>query len=305
MTTEKTEVEKLPHNIQYSDQVPPWPRESTEPSELELEKEYYEVNGLLASCLDELVYLNKMKELNQLDKTELDKKYLELKDLDIFEEKSDDEIEAFLVNHLEKVKRQALLRDFLPIALPVLRAIHIENTSLTESEYLVLNNLKKLYSRYNEHPANIKRLIGEYNQSIELLDKKLLLLAQIEKFISCDLKEKVDSINTNMKELAILQTQERESLPTEQRDKKASSLKKDCKSLHNRLTRISILCDLLPRLVLCHPSNWYNDTSLREIIESCQDVSEALPDFKVLGKADLLTLEELLELDPSLFLVCI
>lgn len=291
--------DQLPLNTDPRDQIP-WLRKPTEPSELELEKEYYEVNGQLASCLDELVYLNKLKELNELDNAELDSKYQEIMNNDYFEDKSESEIESFLVNHLEKVKRQALLRDFLPMALPVLRAIHIENASLTESEYLVLNNLKKLYSRYNEHPANIKRLISEYHQSIELLDKKLLLLAQIETLISIDLKEKVDMINANVKEMTLLQN-EKEAQSSEKREQYTNLLRQAYKSLYNKMNRISTLCDLLPRLVLCHPSNWYNDTSLREIIEKCQDVSEAFPETQSLEIADSLNLEELLSLDISHF----
>lgn len=302
MTTENTTNETLPHTLEHKIELPPWTCRPKEPSELELEKEYYQLNGLLASRLDELVYLNRLKELNELDSAEIDILYQELTSNEYFEDKSETEIESFLVQHLEKVKRQALLGDFLPIALPILRAIHVDNASLTESECLVLNNLKKLYSRYNEHPANIKRLIGEYHQSVDLLDKKLLMLAQIETMIFVDLKEKTDTINANIQEIALLQKQV-EAQSAVQSEQYTKILRKACKSLHKQLGRIHVLCDLLPRLVLCHPSNWYNDTSLREIIEKCQDVSDNLPELLALANADYLSVEELLLLDTSIFKV--
>lgn len=261
------------------------------------EEKYYNLNGVLASRLDELVYLNKLQEMKQLSAAEIEGQYQQMVSEASFDEKSDDEIEKFLIDHSARVKNQALLRDFLPIALPILRAIHIDNSSLTDSEMLIFNNLKKLFSRYNDHPSNIRRLIDEYQQNVELLDEKLKYLANIENLLNNELRERMNQLGLNLEQLRVQQEEKEDSLYPTQLEERTQYLQLALDKLHKQINRITILCDFLPSLVLCHPSNWYNDSSMRELIEKCQEVSEAVLNIQLIKDPKILSLEEILALE--------
>lgn len=296
--------ELLPKFASHNYGIPAlWVRnpEKTQP---ELEKSYYDQNGKLATHLDKLVYLNKMQRLRQLDVSTINDQYLEFLGEEIVKELEEQQLELFLVNHLTAVKTHALLRDYLPLALPVLRAIHIDNASLTESELLILNNLKKLYSRYNEHPANIRWLMNEYERSTQLLEKRLNLMAQIQESLETELAPKIRRLNAYNKEIQQLKHLSKEgSLTATEIIDATTNLRHQLKTLLQLLQKISVLCDLIPALVLCHPSNWYNDKSLREIMEKGQDVAETIPDFSAFENIDDLDLHQMLLLDSKTFML--
>lgn len=271
----------------------------------ELDMAYYEANAKLAETLDELVYLNKTLELRKMSAEDIDELYVELLNKDQIRDIDEDSLEQFLL-HQSQMKRQTLLRDFFPLALPVLRAIHIDNAALTESEFLVLNNLKKLYSRYNEHPANIRKLVSEYNQNIDLTDKRLRMVAEIELQLRGELSRSVSELSelsTQYKQAQLGVLNPEKTGMADKLEMANSSLTDMLRSTGKRLRAVSVLCDLIPSLILCHPSNWYNDKSLREIMFRCQHISENLPDLSIFDTLDELPLESLLKIDVSAFIL--
>lgn len=277
----------------------------TTESQPELEKLYYETNANLSERLDELVYLNKTVELQKMSDEAIDELYEELLNKDQLRDIDEDKLEQFLLDQ-SQMKRQTLLQDFFPAALPILRAIHINNGSLTESEFVILNNLKKLYSRYNDHPANVKKLVTEYNLSIDLIDKRLNLMAEIEHLLKGDLALRMNEVSELGNEYKRAQLGLLNPEKTGIADKVETvkiELTKSLQSIGKKLRTISALCDLIPQLVLCHPSNWYNDQSLREIMFRCQNVSDSIPDLAIFDKLERLELEDLLKIDVSSFII--
>lgn len=258
-----------------------WPNSSFQLQDFDLEDEYYALNQQLTLELDKLVYLNKKKELRCLNNVDIEKAFEEIRANELFNGLSVLEIEHFLQSHSENFKTTALLNDYLALALPVLRAIYHGNSSLADSEFTVLNNLKKLYSQYNEHPANISRLMQQYSKQNELLAQEADILAQIEQLFATHITEHVKELHELNQEYLVVQntysnqvqsqTDASSQVPSEQK-----KLRMAVSGLAKRMSSISVLCDLLPNLILCQSSNWYNDSTLRAIVEDCQDTAENL-----------------------------
>ena len=264
------------------------PHTRPEKSLPDLENAYCATNARLAARLDELVYCDRKKQLHDLLRAEINALFLEIVAGEPFVSLVDAvdplaladledplalaDLEKFLVNQ-QKLK-QSLLKEFLPIALPVLRAIHVDNASLTASELLVLNKVKKLYSRYNDHRAKTRTLVAAYEQSVDALEERLRLTADIEQLLCVLLRPNVARLKTLGKEHK--QAQKRRDLAIKRYQDVQLKLRRDLAALERPRRAVSVLADLLPCLVLCHPVNWYNDVLLREIMTTCQSAGEAV-----------------------------
>lgn len=272
--------------------------------DLDLEDEYYQLNQQLAAELDRLVYLNRMKELRGTSPEEITLLYEEMTQIDQLKGLSDNEIEHFMKTHTDHFKTTALLNEYLALALPLIRAVYHGNSTLAHSEFTILNNLKKLYSQYNEHPANISRLMGGYEAQNENIAKEADLLVQIDKLFSTSITERFKELDELNQEYLVFQntyanqiqsqTDASSQLPTE-----VKRLRTAVGGLAKKMTSVSILCDLLPNLVLCQSSNWYNDRSLVGIIEDCQDTAEGLSEVEQLSTRTIkrTTVESILKMD--------
>lgn len=281
-----------------------WPTQNSQTRDLDLEDEYYALNQQLAAQLDELVYLNRLKELQRHEKEEIADFLDQIRQNEQLSDLSMAELEMFLKTHTEHFKTPVLLNDYLAMALPVIRAVYHGNSSLADSEFTILNNLKKLYSQYNQHPANISRLMGQYNSRNELVERDAQLAAQVHLKFSGSVASNLKQLHDLNEEYLVLQntyanqvqsqTDASARVPAEQR-----KLRLSVSALSRRISTVSVLCDLLPNLILCQSSNWNSDAKLNAIVEECQDVAEKLPQMSSLSSrtAKNITIDEILKID--------
>lgn len=281
-----------------------WPRARLLADDLDLEDEYYRLNQELAHELDQLVNLSKTKELQELSPESIAEQFEEIQKDEYLSQLSLQEAEHFLQSHRDNFKTTALLNDYLTLALPVLRAIYHGNSSLADSEFTVLNNLKKLYSQYNDHPANISRLIQQYEKQNALLAEDAAILAQIEHLYSTSIARSMKELHELNQEYLVLQNTygnqvQSQSDASAQAPSEQRKVRVAVSGLAKRVSSVSVLCDLLPNLILCQPSNWYNDETLRAIVEDCQDTSEKLVSAKGLSVRTIrgIGIDEILKMD--------
>lgn len=268
--------------------------------------QYYHLNKSLQAGLDDLVYKDKLKQLRELPAEEIDALYeamAALEPVKTFETRKD--IETFLENHTKSFKTQTLMGDYLPSALPIVRAIHHGNASLADLELSILNDLKRLYSLYNDHPANIKRLIKAFEENHKLKRQTASVSAEVSSYMSSILLPKLQRLEKLNEELTVLENTyknqiEARSSAADKAPLVTKQLRADVLLLSKRLTTIAVLCDFLPNLILCQASNWYTDTQLRTIVEDCQDAAEAIEGYiSVLHyrSAKKLKVDEILQID--------
>lgn len=258
-----------------------WPHTAPQVQKPDLETEYYALNQQLASVVNRLVFVNKMVELRQTDAQSVGEEFAENLSSEVFQNMSFTEKESHL-RGMARFKLEELTSDFLTAALPVLRSIHQENSTLTDSEFTILNNLKKLYSHYNEHHANIRRLLAEYTTQKSGLNMELELHSQIQQILSEKLTPALEELDTLNNEYLVLQNTYENRLSARETDALALALRKLKQALYTlsrRISRLSALCELLPNLVLCQASNWYSDKALLAVVEECQDLGETLEGF--------------------------
>lgn len=256
-----------------------WPRNTPQVKKSVEEDEYYTLNTELSTLLNELMRLNRASELKSQTAEQIKQLYDESVGSE-FPDQSPAEVARFLEEHTESFKTQALTNDFLAVALPILRAVYQGSLSLTDAEFTVLNNLKKLYSHYNEHPSNIRRLIREYKRAQTAAGKSAAASTRVDEFVSSKIAELVQELDELNAEYLVLENTYNNQLkahsitPAEQK-----RLQRDYKVLRRRFATISVYCELLPNLILCQATNWSNDNKLMAIIEDCQDTLERLEEL--------------------------
>lgn len=281
-----------------------WPTQNAQVRDLNLEDEYYALNQELAAELDQLVYYNKLKELQNVDVSEIAENCREIAETDQFADLSLHELETVLKTHTELFKTPALLNEYLAMALPMIRAVYHGNSSLADSEFTILNNLKKLYSQYNEHPANVSRLMEQNNAKNDSIKTVADLLAQTHvKFAESvtpnlktlhDLNQEYLVLQNTYSNQVQLQTDASARVPSEQK-----KLRQAVAAFSRRISAVSVLCDFLPNLILCQSSNWNSDAKLNAIVEDCQDIADKLPALGKLSTRSVksISVEEILKTD--------
>ncbi|KAM9924011.1 hypothetical protein OXX59_004825 [Metschnikowia pulcherrima] len=273
-----------------------WPRTAPQVQKPDLEKEYYDLNKELALKVNRLVFLNKMAELRQLDPHSIEEQYKETFEDETYQHMSFAEKERHL-RGMTRFKTEDLTGDFLTVALPVLRSIHQENSALTDAEFTILNNLKKLYSHYNEHPANIRRLLAEYNKQKDVTSEELEIQDKIEKILA-ELAPNLAELESCNNEYVTLRNSYENKLQARDTDFSEPALKRlkqAAQTLSRRLSRLSSLCDFIPNFVLCQATNWYTDKSLLAVVDECQSLAEKLEFFP--NSQDLKSIEGVMKAD--------
>lgn len=278
--------------LEHEHGVPVLWQKSTNIQKSGLEELYYNLNRELATQLNELVRLNKLTELQKLPEEAIDQIFTQTTNEDLtLRELPQEELEDFLKSHTNAFKTDALMNDYLAMALPVLRAVYHGN--LTESEFSVLNNLKKLYSHYNNHPANISRLMRNYKKQDKLYSTRAELSVELDRFLATTVTDQMTELKVLNDEYSVLQNTYKNQIYAQsdasERFPELRRISLAVGVLSKRLAAVSVLCDFLPNLVLCQATNWYNDKTLRSIIEDCQDTAETLPSLKrKLGMSEIL-----------------
>ncbi|GEQ68037.1 hypothetical protein JCM33374_g1703 [Metschnikowia sp. JCM 33374] len=276
-----------------------WPRTAPLVQKPDLETEYYHLNRDLATAVNRLVYLNRIDQLHQMDPQKVDEAFSDAFSAGPFKDMSFEEKERHL-HGLTRFKTDTLTTDFLSMALPVLRSIYQENSALTDAEFTILNNLKKLYSHYNQHPANIRRLLDEYNTQTSKVLQEAALHAEIDTFLKTELVPNLSELESlNNDYLALQNTYDNKVTARESpsSDTVVKKLKQASLTCSRRLLRLSALCDLLPNLILCQASNWHSDKALLDVMNDCQDLAEKLeyvPDIFALSSR---SVDEILKAD--------
>lgn len=274
---------------------------------LYLESSYYDIYDELTKKLDQLIYTNKLKELKNLSATEVDALYQETIESKSYLLPSSDlgEIENYYNNQIHKFKTKTLLNNHLSISLPILRSIHHNDANLTATEINILHNLKRLFSQNNDNndSSNINTLIDTYRKNQESRANYINLRTELSNLLEYDLKPSLKEFNTFSKKLKLKQDdilkliEEKVSdvqlfiEPTddtidEDNETNGASeldlLQTKANQLVERWSRISIFSDLMPNLILCTPTNWYNDKSLLEIINDCENISALFTEYQLI-----------------------
>ncbi|GBL52276.1 hypothetical_protein [Candidozyma auris] len=268
--------------------------------------QYYNLNKRLLANLDEIVYKDKFKQLRALSADEIDSLYEEMIQSEPLKSlPPGTDLDAFLENHTKAFKTGVLMGDYLPSALPIVRAIHHGNNNLADSEISILNNLKRLYSHYNDHPANVKYLIKAYREKNNVTAETASVAAEVQSYIHSVLLPKLQRLEKLNAELQVLQNTynnqvEARSSAAEKAPLETKKLRAEVLSLSKRLTSLAVLCDFLPNLILCQASNWHSDKSLRTILGDCQNIAEAIEGYIPTlhyRKAKSLRVDDLLQID--------
>lgn len=268
-----------------------WPRTAPLIQKASAEQSYYHKNKELMDAIDRLVLLNHTLMLKQRSPQEIHELYDETFTGPLAN-KSHGELSRFLQT-MASFKTKALNADFLTAAPPILRAIYHDNLSLTDAEFTTLNNLKKLYSHYNEHPANIRRLITEQRARDATLSEKAIVQVEIEDILSESIGPKLAQLRSQAVEFRALQNAYSNAVMSGQDESQEKKLRQALNALRKVYEYLSILSDLLPGLVLLQASNWFSDEALRLVVEDCQDVAEKLsrlPDLKNISVSEILQL---------------
>lgn len=282
--------------LEHEHGIPNIWQKSSEIQKSGLEEEYYRLNQELATEVNKLVQLNKLQELRKLSAPEIEELYEAIEDDEQLQNLTQLELEEFLTTHTNNFKTQALMNEYLTMSLPVLRAIYHGN-ALTESEFSVLNNLKKLYSHYNEHPANINRLLLNYKNHQGLVAEHAAVSAELNMFLASTVTEQMLQLKELNEEYLVLQNTYRNQIEAHSESSRAPEQRRivlAVGTLSRRITSVAVLCDFLPNLILCQATNWYNDKTLKAIVEDCQEISEKLP---ALSTRKRLEMDEILEMD--------
>lgn len=273
-----------------------WPRTAPQVRSLPQEDEYYALNLQLTAKLNTLMYLHRAQELRALLAGEVRRLYDETFD----EGTSAAEQASFLSTHTNDFKTHALMNDTLAAALPVVRAIYQGTPALTDAEFTVLNNLKKLYSHYNEHPANVRRLVGEQKRHDAAQAKHAAVAADIEHTLALALAPRVRELDELNAEYLVLQNTYRnqlESNPASEGLVDIGAARRDVRLLAKRVAAVSVLAELLPNLILCQATNWSSDEKLLKIMVDCQDAAENLAQVPPLPPAQSFSVDDLGRID--------
>lgn len=262
-----------------------------------LETSYVKLYEELIDKITQLVYEKEVKELEKLTDEEIEARYksLHLKDAEFYE------------NQL-RFRNKTLLNEYLTNTLPILRSIHQNDLTLTRTEKNILTNLKILFSNNAEFQggSNINQLIKNYNDDNEAQDKYVRLRVEALNLLKYELEPELQQfhyssvlLTTKRKDLLQLKKQKIGEVSFDDIDS-LDLLKEKYNEVVERWMTISVLCDLLPNLIMCIPTNWYNDKKLLTIIHDCEELGQVFSKYQSivnLKNLHQLTNEELLLVD--------
>ncbi|CAH6718158.1 hypothetical protein CLIB1444_01S00430 [[Candida] jaroonii] len=263
------------------------------------ELKYYQSYKTLISNINELIYLNELKNLQNTSNNNLNDQYDSImKEIPgNFQDKPIEYLQS-----LNNFKTDTLLNTYLQITLPVLRSIHHYNDYLTSTETVIHNNLENLYSQTNgQQDVNINKILDLYNKNNELTEQYNDLQSDIKRILKL-IKPKLKNLNEIDETLQSLESENNDKrltfIKNHQYDEQA--IKKLFKKLVQKWCHISILCDFLPNFILCLPLDWFDDNICNQIMEKCAELNEKYGHFQTLLNKDNIkdmTLDQLLMID--------
>lgn len=242
-----------------------------------LEHRYRQLHAALAAELNRLVALNKKKQLVGVSGADLRAQTEAAVQSAGWPQGARTQLAAELRLHAQTF-RAAALDQFLAAALPVLRATYHGNGLLTDSEFAVLNNLKKLYSQYNAHPGNVARVVaaGAAGGAAE----------QVRAEVAGETERLLRQVATRMETWRALHADQQvmrntlANLGAARMPEAAARVEALERDARRRARAAAVLCDVVPALVLCPAGSWYNDGGLRAAVEECQAVGEAILEWE-------------------------
>lgn len=247
-----------------------------------LEEVYHGLHHELTQKLEQLLYLNALKELQGKSEVEIDDQY-ELLVAETPVKGNVDDLEAYYKQ--QQAFKTGLLNTYLTPALPILRAVHHNDANLTESELAVLENLRVLFSgdaKYSDSDANINTLVDVYEgrkkDKETFLDLQVLLGTLLEDKVLPKLRELDESNRLLRSAKDDLMAEKRRQIAglSEAGGSRKKTVRQKMAQLANRWTYVSVVAEFLPSLIMSSPMNWYNDKDLFGIVGECEEVAERL-----------------------------
>lgn len=249
-----------------------------------LEALYCEMYRTLVDKLNHLLYVNRLKELAEMPDDKINELYEETIAPQLLQSHDTALVESHYRSHIA-FKTDTVLNTHLATVVPVLRAIHHDEAAVTPTERNLLVNLKQLFSDTGK--ASTSRLMQGTSANDAALSGYASLHQQLHELIAHDVAPKLrqfhqlsSTLESHKKSLVSLR---REAVS----DDDVAQLRDTAAQLVHRWTRIAVYCDLVPNLVMCNPTNWYEDEKLREAIEECSAYAEdARRWIKAVGDVD-------------------
>lgn len=272
------------------------PKLNNDKSPISANSIYYETNKNLTKSLSKLVYLDRIKALEVLSDSEIDTKFSEINSIAPLND---------LSTHTACFRDGSLLNDYLTMALSVLRSIHHDGDALAPAEKEIASNLSKLYSKSCQSEISsvhngmaksqqVQQLQKEHGTISGEIDHVLTSVIGPKLQICAELHDEYYALENTYKNHFESSALVAALLSSPQMKRLRSSVL----VLSKKLAAISILCDLVPNLILCLPSDWHNDETLLNIMMECQDIAEKADPFIVaFSNYKLLTPEEILRVD--------
>lgn len=261
---------------------------------LRLEGEYARLYKELTGKVDRLLYVNKLKEIEKYGEGEVDVMYKEI--LEEFPLVKEDELESFLIDQNQLVKSDTLLGNYLQVILPILRSIHSSDLSSTEAN--ILKNLQlnfdldkgstfqvmKGYRKQSQQDVKLQDLLLEMSSCLQAIKPKLLQFTQLNKSLESENSKYVDQKSGKLND-------------TDINDKATRKKYRDLLNLWNYLGKI---CQFLPILITTLTINWFEDESLYNIIQQCQQYLQQIDKYQAIiniNDLDKFATKDLLMLD--------
>lgn len=272
-----------------------WARTRPAPN---LESQYRQLHAELGAEVNKLVALNKKKQLLAVSAAEIRAQTQVAVESAGWTHVARAQLAEELRLHAQVFRAQSL-DVFLAAALPVLRATYHGNGLLTDSEFAVLNNLKKLYSQYNAHAGNVARAVRGSRQLGAAAEARAAVAGEVEQILR-RMEQLVETwralhadqqvVRNTLANLGAARTDAAERMP-----EAAAKVAALAREAARRAGAAAVVCDFVPALVLCQAASWYDDEGLRAAVEECQAVGEGLrdagfgaegaPDFAALAAA--------------------
>lgn len=267
-----------------------------------LETSYVKLYEELIDKITQLVYEKEVRMLEKLPNSEIDARFKAL---------GNHNDATFYENQLQ-FRNNTLLNGYLTNTLPILRSIHQNDSTLTITEKNILTNLKVLYSSSDEFQgsSNVNQLLTSYNSSNEAHEKYIKLRVEALNLLKYEVEPELQQFHQSS---ALLEAKQNDLLKLKklkitelsfENEDNLNTLKEKYNELVEKWMTISILCDFLPNLIMCIPTNWFNDKKLLSIVHDCEELAQVFSKYQSivnLKNVDQLSNEELLLVDFNEF----
>ncbi|KAG7663048.1 uncharacterized protein J8A68_003430 [[Candida] subhashii] len=259
----------------------------------QLENEYYTQYQQLTHKVNKIMYLNKLKEIDDepIDRILVDSiraKYPYIHD--------DESLETFLKTQNDSIKTDKLLNRYLLMTLPILRSIYQHDSEfLSDSERVILSKLKTLY---DEQDGLVFKLLKQRKNAQEKEEKQIDQWYELGELISeqiSPLLKLSNELNVELHE----SNQEYVDLK-ESKVEEGSGNRMQVIELVNNWRYLDRLIDVITLMISSLPINWYEDPVLLGIMNDCDKYSQRLKKLQSIINAETIgvcTTQELFALE--------